>query len=548
MPAIEVGDGTVSLDTIGDPVEAAPVGSATRVELNFGEGWVDVSGDVVSAVKASWGIHGNTPKDRVADAGTMTFDLDNGRTNVAGLVGFYAPGSVNARAGFNVGAGARLVLHNALLGDKVRWQGTIADIVPVAGISDPRTAVSCVDWMDEAARAKLSLIAVQTNIQADALFTLLLAAVDRQPPNGSRSGTGSDIYPYALDNTQDESSRVLGEIQKLAMSEYGLAYCDAGVAVFEGRRRRGGEGTIRYALDEDTNLTGLGVTHSRDDIINRAQISIHPRRVDAAATTILFNLGSAIQIFRGTSATFDCPYRDPNQQAQRVGGKDMVPPVASTDYKMFANEDGSGADLTAQVSVSATFGGNSAQVTVSNAGPQDGYLMLFQLRGRGLYDFEPVIFDQIDASSQALYGENVFGYDMPYQSDPNNAVDLATFILSLNSASIVRVATASFLMNWDDEAAEQAFNITISDRVTVTAPSVGLASVPFFVNGLTIEVQLNGVAVVTLDLCPVDTSQFWVLDVPGRTELDETTILGYGLFVPGWILDTSTLGTDSFLN
>jgi hypothetical protein len=34
----------------------------------------------------------------------------------------------------------------------------------------------------------------------------------------------------------------------------------------------------------------------------------------------------------------------------------------------------------------------------------------------------------------------------------------------------------------------------------------------------------------------------------GRSELDETTILGYGIFAAGWILDTSTLGTDTFLN
>ncbi len=46
-----------------------------RVEMDFGAGWVDVSEDVVTAVKAEWGIHGGTPKDRVADVGSMSFSV-----------------------------------------------------------------------------------------------------------------------------------------------------------------------------------------------------------------------------------------------------------------------------------------------------------------------------------------------------------------------------------------------------------------------------------------------------------------------------------------
>jgi hypothetical protein len=53
---------------------------------------------------------------------------------------------------------------------------------------------------------------------------------------------------------------------------------------------------------------------------------------------------------------------------------------------------------------------------------------------------------------------------------------------------------------------------------------------------------------VTLSVVPVDDTQFWILDLPGRTELDLTTVLGFGLFTPGWILDSSTLGTNTFLN
>jgi len=532
-------------DIIGDttdlpvpiPTDPSPVLVSIRVDADFGAGFVDISDLIVNGVKADWGIHGSTPKDRVADPGSMSFELDNMDGAFSGGVG-----------GFGLGTPVRLVLVNSLLGEKTRWQGTVTNIQPSAGIQNPIAAITCGDWMDEAERAHLSLLPVQTNVQADALFVTLLGAVDKAPPNGYRAGSGSDVYPYALDNTQDESTKILDEIQKLVLSEYGLAYVDAGVLVFEGRRLRGGEGSIRYRLDENENIVAMTTSHSRDDIINRAQVSIHPRRVDAAATAVLFNLGSPIQIFRGTSKTFDCPYRDPNQQAQRVGGKDMVDPVATTDYLFNAASDGSGTNLTAQLGFSVTFGGNSATVTVSNDGPEDGYLTFFRLRGRGLYDFEPVISDAVDAPSFAAFGENVFPFDMPYQSSADNAADLASFIVSLNKDESTRVLTVTFLANWDQEAAEQAFNLSISNRVSITAPSVGMNAVPHYVNGFSLEISQSGIIQVTLSLGPVSTAQFWILDVEGRTELDETTVLGYGLFVPGWILDTSTLGTDTFLN
>lgn len=533
---------------------------AWRVEMDFGSGWEDVSDDVVSDVKAEWGIKAGGPTDRCAEPGVMTFDLDNSSENAGGVRGYYSPGAAVAKAGFVHGIPVRLVWNHDLFGDVVKWVGTIKSVRPKPGAKDPIATVECVDWMEEAARAKLAGLGVQTDIQSDALFTMLVATVEKAPPGGTRVGSGSDVYPYALDNTQDERSKVLSEIQKLTMSEYGVAVVEAGVAVFEGRRGRGGAGSIRHAFYEDEDIIDLAVnSHDRDNVINRVQVSIHPRRRDSAATTVLFNLGSAMQILRGTSITINCPYRDPNQQAQRVGGVDMVAPVASTDYTFNVAKDGTGGDLTSQLTVvtranadadPGTFGGNSTEVTITNNGPADGYIPAngFKLRGRGLYDFEPVVADRKDATSEAANGESVLGYDMPYQSSPENAVDLAQFILALNKDPEPRAQSVTWLANWSEDLAEMSFGLGISQRVSVTAASVGLSAEPYFVNGFSVSCRRGGLVLITAYLAPVSTAQFWILDIPGRTELDETTVLGYGLFIAGWVLDTSMLGTDTFLN
>ena len=529
-----------------------------QVQIKIGSTWTDLSLDVVGeSVKASWGIAGAAPGDRIADPGTLQFDLDNsdGPGTPSGVPGdhvrgFYTPKHPDCMVGFEIGAEVRLVLVDPLLGSRVRWIGTVETATPKPGVEDPRTVVSCVDWMEEAARAKLKGIAVQTSIQSDALFSLLVASMDRQPPDGVRSGTGSDIYPYALDNTQDESSRILSELQKIAMSEIGLVYVTAGQLVFEGRKMRGSAGSVRFAYDAD-RIKDAVIEYARDSILNRVQVSIHPRRVDPAATAVLFNLGSSQQIMRMTALVLDCPYRDPNQQAQRVGGMDLVTPAITTDYLFNSQADGLGTNLSSQLTVTyvGTPGGNTATVRAYNNGPLDGYLIMLKLRGRGLYDFEPVLSDLQDDDSIAAYGENPLPYDMPYQSSPANAVDTAQFLLARNKDSVVRCSSLTFNAEWDDDARYQGFYADVSDRVSVTLPEAGLDAVQYFINGISLDIPISGPMTVTFMLSlPVDTSQFWLLGVAGRSELDFTTVLGYGLFAAGWILGTSTLDDDTFLN
>ena len=517
-----------------------------RIEFYLASTWTDVSADVVSDIVADWGIHAARQDERVAAAGALTFELDNSTQNSAGLLGYYSVGSPNVRAGFGVGTAVRLVLSHAFYGDRVAWVGTIDSAPPTPNVAAPKTSVRCVDWRAEAERARLSGLAVQLDVQSDALFATLVAAMSTPPPGGTMSGSGSDIYPFALDDAQDEQNEFATMLQRLALSEYGLVYVVAGALVFEGRRRRGGSGSVRFALD-DALFVALGVSHARENVLNRIQVSIHPRRRDAAATAVLFSLASGIEVVRNTQTVLQCAYRDPNQNAQRVGGIDMVAPVASTDYLGNTAEDGSGSDITSQFAVVSVPGGNSASVTVTNNGPLDGYLVKLQLRGRGLYNFEPVLTEMRDAASITKYGENPLPYDMPYQASPANALDTAQFLLNLNKDERVRATSVTYLANWDLSTVEQALNLQISDRVSITSPPLGLAGVVYFVNGVRLEVRMSGLVLVTYDLSPADISQYWLLEIAGRTELDETTILGFGLFVAGWLLDTSVLNTDSFL-
>src|SRR3990167_1113391 len=136
-------------------------------------------------------------------------------------------------------------------------------------------------------------------------------------------------------------------------------------------------------------MTGMEISRPETKKIRRVECVAYPVQVDAAATTVLTTLIREISLAAGESSTVDFRYRDPSNQATRVSGLEMVTPVVNTDYK-FSSVSGSGTDLNASLIVTVTFGANTARVTFTNSAAVTGYLWFFQLRGKGVYLYDPV--------------------------------------------------------------------------------------------------------------------------------------------------------------
>src|SRR5262245_8745037 len=137
-----------------------PVYARPTLELEFpGKPpvWVDVTRDVRAdtPIRLEYGIQGTSPTDRVASTGTLTFSLDNSEANSQGPLGPCSPNPANVRAGFGLGIGVRLAITYDDV-PRYKWRGTLDAIQPVPGIAGTRR-VQCVavDWMDEAAKARL---------------------------------------------------------------------------------------------------------------------------------------------------------------------------------------------------------------------------------------------------------------------------------------------------------------------------------------------------------------------------------------------------------
>jgi hypothetical protein len=426
-----------------------------------------------------------------------------------------------------------------------KFAGTLDSVQPAAGkFGDLVSRCTIVDWMNDAARLKVTNLAVQTSKKSSELFTLLVNSL-ASPPYAVETQQGQDTYAYAFDNTRDEANAVLTEFQRLAMSELGFIYIrgdrvQGGTLVFESRRARATATANLDSFTDVSHLTDVTALQSRDDVLNKVQVVTHPRRVDAAATTVLFKLANPVLVGPGSSIPILGPYRDPEQESARVGGTDMVQPVPTTDYLANSAQNGSGANLTSQVSVSAQFGGNGVRFTITNNGTSPAWITLLQCRGRGIYDFQNVVLEATDDASKADYGENVASVDMAYQSDPAVGVEAALYLVNLYSDPTTQVQSADFTVPYSDvDLIERIIRREISDRVGITEGVTGLttnassatSSVGFFINGVDLVIDERNNLSASWLLAPSDKTSYWLLETPGRSELDVSTVLGFGQIV-----------------
>jgi hypothetical protein len=487
--------------------------------------WVDVTPDVdgVTPLVIDRGIHDDKPTSRLARTGTCTFAMDNSTLNSAGLLGYYSPPNSNARAGFDRNTPVRVSLPTG--GEsQIQFLGKIRSLAPVAGVYRERvTAIVATDWLEEAARAPLKGLATQEDVRADELLRVLLDGM-RNRPHEIRFQAGSDTYPFALDNSQDEKSKVQQELLRVAMSELGLVYMQGdGTLRFEARATRAGDADVAHVLDE---LLEARPQRSTDQVVNRVKVTVHPRRVDPDTSTILYSADGPVRIDNGADVEIFLAFRDPDQEAARIGAVAIEDLTPTTDY-LINTEEGSpaGTDVTAHpdIEVTYTLGGNGVYLRVNNGFGQPVYFTFLQVRGQGVYDYAPVTLIAEDLDSIAEDGINEVAIDMPYQARASVGQSAAELILNTFSATPTRIESVDLKLfgSADNEAA--GVEGEISTRVQVVEDVAGIAD-EYFVNAKRITWRAADDIDVTFWLAPADTNSYWVL---GVSALSETTRLGY---------------------
>lgn len=499
--------------------------SAAQVSANYAAiTWTDVTADTKGIVPLviERGIRDDSPASRVASTGTLTFAMNNLANNSGGVTGYYSPGHASCRVGFTKGAPVRVKQ-----GSDVIFAGRIRTIAPTPGkTGGVLSTVLATDYMDVAATTLLEGLPILENVTGDQVLLSIVGILPQQP-NGVMSFPGSEAYTLALDNTRDEAVSLLQEMHRLALSELGYIYVlRDGRLVYEARGTRVlNEPAATVTLSN--TMHGLEVAEVSSQSLNRVQITVHPREIDTAATTVLFALTNPLQIGPGEVKTIIGPYRTASSPGitTRVGGLEMVTPVSTTDYVMNVLNDGTGADLTASLGIVANYGANGVQFVLTNNAAEAAFITKLQCRGKGVYDFRTVVVRSQNDAGVAADGVNPLNIDMVYQEDPNVGQALADSLLAgYGDLSGTRARRVDLLPD-DPALPSNLHQKDISDRIALSETVTG-ATGEYYINGVRLEYKAGALARLSWWLTPAEPVSYWTLGLAGASELDDTTLLG----------------------
>jgi hypothetical protein len=508
---------------------AWPTVTGFRMEKELGGagmGWTDVTEDLLEAVNLEYGISGAGPLDLVASTGQISYAMDNSEDNSAGLVGYYSPQRFDVcRPGFKLGIGVRYFYRRPLTNDYYhKFLGRVKRIAPAPGLyAERKTVCGGVDWIDEAAQETPD-VPTLIGKRANEIITALVDSMDRQP-YARQFATGVSVFPYA---DTGEGAPVLTGISRACQSEFTRCYLRGGLdawstLVVENRATRL---TPMPIVTFHGTMQTLGGSEDASKIKNVFRVTAHPKRVDVAATTVLYDKPSESNpaIAPGQTLKIVARWSDPATPTARVAAIDIETPAPTTHYLMNGAADGSGANLTANFTVVATLSANQGEYLITNNGGVSAFLTKLKSIGRAVKDFDPITAETVDAASIAENGRSVVSLDMPFQSDAAIAQAVADFGVSLWKVPGMAEIEIKFIPRDNSEflaviALEPGDPVALSEQVTG-------ANGVYYIQKVSMTVEEAGLKVTfqfVLQRALVE--DYWTLGIAGLSELGITTIL-----------------------
>lgn len=283
------------------------------------------------------------------------------------------------------------------------------------------------------------------------------------------------------------------EIQSLQDEEDGFIYLDGhGFWRLENRSHRDSEphstaGTVLRSVSggEDPYFSALEWSDGVDNIENKLFMRIRDATNHGHRTA--WTLGETPYFDAGETREFLAESKD----FDVVGGQ--LTPQANTDYIANTEPDGTGADITAQLSVTypaaGLYNGKGTLIRVQ-FGSTAGYLTRLAMRTAHALTYNaPLLLTTENASSQSDYGQRVRSIDARWTREVRRAQ--ATLDRRLARRASPRTTLRVTLPNGSDANTLLMLQLRLSDRVALRYDDIGVSG-DFFVEGHSLEVAQGG--------------------------------------------------------
>lgn len=336
------------------------------------------------------------------------------------------------------------------------FTGTIQDIVPDSALAS-RATISCEDgvrYLDQTASLN-----VMEGARMDEILPEILAEIGWPALWGQDIDIGAENHPYWWMDRENAHNA----IHDLVTSELGSVWLGRDGS-FKARSRYTVSASVESLSTENFVLGSIETPRPWEMVRNALQTDVYPPVLEAAVE--VWRWSETVQIDAGDSLTVWASFSY-NDIACPV--QNFVTPVATTDYLANANQDGSGANLTANISVSvdALFSG-SAKLTVANNGGSAAWITLLRTRADAITVPAASFVEFEDATSITRYQRRTFELSSRWFQNQDAAQVITDFLGMFLAAP--RLYVKAVIVNDLDAQ----FGIDLGDKIYLNIPEKGI--------------------------------------------------------------------------
>ncbi|GAB4514427.1 MAG: hypothetical protein OHK0046_16510 [Anaerolineae bacterium] len=363
-----------------------------------------ITPDVLSA---AWQLGFAQPYDPAAQP-------TEGHLTVHNVEGRYSPEQAGAYA-LTPGSLVRIWSDDTLL-----FTGRLASVEPEGGNLGARRAVLHLHGPEQTLQQVLIKSTLHLNVQAQTVIESVLNH-DALLHFNREIDSGLLVFPFVGDTWGDGLSawRILTEV---AEAEMGRCFSDRrGHILFYDRDHL-------YGAPIQTTLTdrfdALRIIYG-DLMVNHMQVRLRPRELGTPGS-VLWRLSSPQRIPANGCLTMTVRLRD--DSGQNIAGTAILPPVANQDYVANSLANGTGTNMSDDITITVSGEGSAITLTLCNSAAQDAYLRPGSvIRGTPLIQGDALVVERTNAESIAAYGQRTLRFNIPYYIDAEEA-DLLLFL------------------------------------------------------------------------------------------------------------------------
>ncbi len=403
----------------------------------------------------------------------------------------------------------RLSVKNGSTGTLYRvFSGILQDIQPM-GRRDTVDLImeDCWRWLaDRDANTVL-----YQNICADDAISHILDSVAWPAIWGSALETGPDTIPYWWGTGKNAKN----EIEDIANSGLGKVFVAAdGKLKYYSRQKSDSPVMV---LTEDILGKDITIPQPWEFRRNIIKVQTHPRVLQSSQ--VIWTLRETPLIIAGEIITLWATY---TYDGVDVPATNIVTPASTTDYTANDQQDGSGSDYTAYITVTITKYSNISKIIYRNNSAANVYLTFAQLRGMPINAPDTSII--VEESSGSTTYPKTLEIDLPWQQNYNTGYDLAVYLADFLGES------QPFPTIFVRGRPEIQFGLDLYDKITLRLNTLGIDK--NFRIGKIKHTALSDNAqdiLTEFKLFPIyvpPADNYWYLGTAGLSELGVTTYLG----------------------